>query len=278
MSKRNDRNENLIGSGNLKAAIVETLALGDNNCINIGSSFNSYPSADPRKQIKKQTIQIDNDGGSSELRIILRRYVYDADGDILTGTKTVTIDGTDYTATSGVITHNIDGNTYDTLHDLVAAINALPGFVATITDALTTLDTGTDAFIDVAEVAIPSVKNGGMDTLANDVSETAIVYKRIGLPRVRDKNPLQLLEIRGSSTGITNGTVQLIRDNDDEYVAGGAHQEVYVDKTLVAAQTHYVDRTVENGDIIRGSVVLKVESDNLSAADFAVKFRQALAD
>ena len=272
---RNDKNENMVGSGQLRAAIVEKLDTVGNACINIGSDCASYPGADPTKQIVRQSIIIDNDGESGELLITLKRYFVDGQGSALaSGVEIKMGDETYTTGSGGVVSHTFAGNTYNVLHDLIEAMNKLPGFVVTIRDALSTLDTGTDDFVDVAETTVPAIQHGGMDTLVTTGTFTAV--KRIGLPRPEDKNPLQLLEIRGKATGTTSGTLKLIRDNDAEYKSDASHQEEYVGKVLASAETQYIDRDVTNGDIIRGSVVLVASSNNLSAVDLAVKFRQAI--
>jgi len=269
-----------IGSGNLNAVIPETLGFGDavNACINLAADIGPMMGENPKKATKKQTFQFDNDGGTSELRLIVRRYMVDETGAALASGTVVSIGGTDYTCgASGVITHNIDGNTYDTLHDFVAAINALPGFVASVLHALTTQDTGNNDYIDVAETVLPTAQSGGVDTLFRDVSETFMTCLRVGLPRPGDRNPLQLLSISGTSTNVTNGTLKLIFDNDADYVADASHQKRLVSETLLAAQTAYLDDNVLEGQTIRGSVVLEVKSDNLTACEMDIHYRQALA-
>ena len=279
-----------IGSGNLNAIIPETLSFGDDvsACINLASDIGPMMGEDPKKATKKLTYEIDNDGGTSELRLILRRYVVDetgaalatsaATGSSVSDTGGMVIDGVRYSIGSGgVITHNIDGNTYDTLHDFVVAINALPGFVASVLHALTTQDTGNNDYIDVDETVLPNAQSGGADTLFRDVSETFTMCLRIGLPRPGDRNPLQLLSIKGTSAGVTNGTLKLIFDNDADYVADASHQKNYVSETLAAAQTSYLDNNVLEGQTIRGSVVLEVKSDDLTACNMNIHYRQALA-
>lgn len=275
-----------IGSGNLNAIIPETLGFGDDvsACINLASDIGPIMGEDPKKATKKQAFQIDNNGDNSELQLLLTRYMVDETGAPLANGVTVSIDGTDYTtenntagSVAGCIIHEINGNTYDTLHDFVAAINAFPGFVASVLHALTTQDTGNDDYIDVDETVLPNAQSGGVDTLFRDVSETFTTCLRIGLPRPGDRNPLQLLSIKGTTTDVTAGTLRLIFDNDADYVADASHQKRLVSETLAAAQTSYLDDNVLEGQTIRGSVVLEVKSSDLTACSMDIHYRQALA-
>ena len=273
------RQHDYIGNGNLDAIQMAPLGFGDDvgASINLASDIGPLPGEDAKKAIKKQTFAIDNDGGTSELRLILTRYMIDETGAALASGIVVTIGGVDYTTTTGgKIVHNIDGNTYDKLHDFVAAINVFPGFVASVLHALTTQDTGNDDYIDVAETVLNDASAGGTDTLFRDASETPLTVLRLGIPRPSDAGPMQLMEVKGLATGVTNGTIRLIRDDDREYVSDGSHFETYLADTLVAARTSYLDENILEAATIRGPVVLIIESDDLTAADYAIKYRQAL--
>jgi len=278
MQYRDDSKHNHIGNGNLDAVIVDNLGFGDavGASINLASDLGHIAGEDPKKAIKKQTYVIEAAGGAtSKVMLTLNRYMVDETGAALASGTVVSIGGTDYTCgAGGVIAHEIDGGVKTTLHDFVAAINELPGFNADVLHALTTQDMDSAAFIAVAETVLADAFAGGVDTLFRDASASFVTLMRIGLPRAQDKDALQLMQIKGACTDVTNGTVKLIRDDDDEYIAGGAHQEVYLDDTMVAALTAYLDDNVLEAQTIRGSVVLEVKSDDLTAASFGVKYRQ----
>lgn len=277
-----ERKTSFVGNGQLGVVQTASMSLGDtvHPCISIGSEIGGFAGEDPRKRVARQTIAIDNDGGTSELRVILKRYCVDETGSALGTGESVVIDGTTYTTgASGVITHNIDGNTYTTLHDLIDAINALPGFVCFIGDALTTHDTGTNDFIDLAETNLPNAANELLDTLYRDVSEDDLAYVRIGLPRKFDMAPIQIIGLSGNTTGYTTGTYTgaLITDNMSEYKSDGSHQEVAYEFTPVDdTLTEHIDDDILRAGDYRGSLVLKVAVGDATAADYKVRYRQVL--
>ena len=83
-------------------------------------------------EYEKASVEIDANGGTAELRVIL-----------------------DLNRDGATTTENIDGNTYDTLEEMVTAINDLDNFEARIGSALSTHDTGSDDFDDLAETWLP---------------------------------------------------------------------------------------------------------------------------
>lgn len=278
--KRSDSRNSMVGNGKVDAIQIASLGFSDtlHPLMYIGSDLGALPGEDTRKRIKKQTMAISTAGAGTTLRVVLTRYMVDETGSALAASVVCNIDGTEYTTTTGgKIVHNIDGATYTTLHDLIVAINALPGFVARIGDALTTYSMATNDFVAVSETDLNEAQISLKPTLFRDVSEIYVASIRVGLPRKWDNDPLQLLGISGTLTGVTAGTVKVIRDDMNEYVAGGAHQEVYETWTAAAAQTAYLDDNVLEGATIRGSVVIQVASTDLSAANISIKYRQGLA-
>ena len=272
--------EGYIGNGQLDAVQVAKMGFGDTTgaCINLASDLGSIAGEDAKKRIKKQTFAIDANGGtSSELLLTLKRYMVDQTGAALASGTVVSIGGVNYTCgAGGVITHSINGKVDDTLHAFVARINTFAGFKASILHALTTQDTGSADYIDAAETVLPEAAFGGIATLFRDASAHHVSALRLGLPRANDRDPLKLLKIAGKATGATAGTVKLIRDDDAEFVADGSHQEAYLNETLTGAQTSYIDDNVLECQTIRGPVVLIVASSDLSAADFAIHYKQGL--
>jgi len=279
--KRTDARNSFVGNGQLNALQVATMGLGDtlHPTLAIASDLAQRAGENPRKRVSKQTITVAPTGGTgSKLLVTLKRYCVDEKGAALADTTVVTIDGVDYTCGSGgIISHTLNGADYTTLHDLVAAINALPGFVAHVLHALSTHTTDSDNFIAASEQAVKDAQIGYTETLYRDVSEDVTAFLRIGIPRPFDRAPLQLVEIRGAVTGATAGTVQLIKDDDAAYQSGGGHQVEYNKFTLVATTlTQYLGDNVLDAATIHGPVVLKVYASDLSACSFAVKYRQAL--
>ena len=189
----------------------------------------------------------------------------------------VDIDGTEYTTgAGGVISHAINGAAYTTLHDLIDAINALPGFIAKIGDALTTHDTGTDDFIDVAETVVTDANIRMLKTLFRDISEDNIAYVRIGLPQKQDMAPIQLMQIRGLITNATGATGEIIKDNMVDYKSDGSHQVVYEAFTPDTSLTNHLDDNVLEAQDVQGSIVLKVYATSATGAAYSVKYRQSL--
>jgi len=276
---RDDSRNSFVGNGTLDSVIIASLSTTDKGMIYLASDLGQTAGEDARKRIDKQTVTFASDGGTDAGLLTLKRYCVDEVGDALASGVTVTIDGTDYTTgAGGVISHALDLEDL-TVKDLLDQINALPGFVAEIGDALTTttLD-GDDIIVDMAETNIPQVSGVGekLEILKNDVSATNVAYLRIGLPTRKDRDPLQLLQIRGSITDNTDATLQLLRDDEGEYVSDGSHQEEYEAFAPATSLTEHLDENVLEGQTIRGPVVLKVAATAITGASYKVKYRQAL--
>lgn len=274
-----ERNTSFVGNGQLGTIQTAAMTIGDtvHPIISIGSLYDMFAGEDPRKRISKQTITIAPTGSSSKLLITLKRYVVDETNAAVASGTSVVIDGTTYTTgAGGVISHTIAGATYTTLHDLIDAINALPGFVCYIGDALTTHSTDSDDFIALTETVVPDATIGLLDTLYRDVSEDDVAYVRIGLPRKFDMAPMTLVGISGKITDNTGATGQLITDNMDEYVSDGSHQEVCEEFTPATSLTQHVDDDLQGAASYRGSWVLKVAADDAAGASYKVRYQQVL--
>ena len=275
------RKYNYIGNGKLDAIQMANLGFTDaqSTCINLAVDNGFIAGEDAKKAIKQTKFIIEPTGdASSKVMLSIVRYMVDETGTALANGTVVSIGGTDYTCTSGgLITHEIGGTDYPILKDFVDAINVFPGIVATIHNALTTQAMNTDDFIAVSETVLADVAAGGVETLSRDASAQFLAVLRLGIPRANDRGPMQLLQVKGTTTDISNGTVKLIRDDAGEYVADASHQETYLSDTTVAAMTAYLDDNVLEAQTIRGPVCLVVESDDLTAVDMNIKYRQALA-
>lgn len=206
----------------------------------------------PTAQPCKATITIAPTGGTgSKLRVTIKRYVNDTNGD----------------ATVSVTT-NLDGATYTTLKDLVDALNDIPGITAWVLHAPFNYSTNSDDFIAVSET---DIRTDGryLETLYRDASEVTTAYLRIGNPQVWDKGRLTIKRIYGTSTGNTNGTVKLIRD---EY---GKDQVELQKWTQATTLTDYVNHNTDEAQDYQCPLLLAISSDNLSAVDFNVVATQA---
>jgi len=97
-------------------------------------------------------------------------------------------------------------------------------------------------------------------------------YMRVGLPEVFDGAALNLLDIAGTSAGVTNGVLSVYTDNYSEY---GVTTDIYETETLVVAQTSYLGYDRTNANTVRGSLIVKVVSDDLSALNLKCKVTRA---
>lgn len=270
------------GGGDLGAIQSETMGFSDtlHPILSIGSDLGSFPGEDPRKRILFQDFYVDPDGNESDtLRLVLRRYVVDETGTAVTS-DTITINETEYpTDSSGYVLHNIDGDIYDTLHDFIDAINALPGFVCYIGDALTTHDMNTTSFIEVAvgsAVKLPPIQGGATDALYRDVSADQTAYVRIGAPRKVDMAPLQLIGLSGYANTASSAGL-LVTDNMCEYKSDGTHIKTIKSFKPATSNTEIVDDDILHAGTHRGSWVLKVSATSgLTAASYLVQYRNKL--
>jgi len=203
------------------------------------------------------TVTIDANGGtSSELLITLKIEKIDSTGTAATDVSVA-----------------INGATYDTLAKIVNYINSLgTGWKAWALHAPHNLDTGTDDFIDLAETAV-RMDGKPLNCLNRDVSEVALDsdtanWLRIGNPEERDSGRMKLLVVRGTCTGVTNGTLNIFRD-----VSGGT-KTLLESVVLAAAETRYVDETVLNASVYQGPLLIEARSDDLTATNITVRTQQ----
>lgn len=185
------------------------------------------------------TAQVDNDGGTSELRIIL----VDDSG-----------------------TTNIDGNTDTTLDDVVASINAVSGWEAVRYNAPGDYDTGTDDFVDSAAA---SIGRDFTNYLYRDVSEVLTSALRLSSPSTGEQGKIALHRIEGAAT-YASGAVTVTISQDD------ADGEVLYRSVVAAATT--VRSTIldeqTNPVVLSGPVLIEVTgSAALAACSFDVTWK-----
>jgi hypothetical protein len=270
--QRNDQRNSFVGNGSLPSVINARLNTTDLPLIYINSDLGQLSGEDPRKRIDKQTVTVTTAG-----QVTLTRYMQDEVGDALASGVVVEIEGTEYTtATGGKIAHVLAIATFANVQLMLDGINALPGFIAVIGDALTTTPLATGKHIALTEINIPFIGMEPLGICDNDVSATNIAYKRIGLPTRKDRDPLQLLQIRGKITSATGGLIQVIGDEQDDYVLGGAHQEVYEEYTPSTSLTAHLTDTILDAQTLRGAITLVVSATAITGADYSLKYKQAL--
>jgi len=272
--ERDTSRNSFVGNGKLNAVLTAALDDSDKPLIYINSDLGQLAGEDARKRIDKQTVACTTAG-----QVTLKRYMVDETGAALASGVVCGIDGTDYTTGSGgVITDTLAIATYATVQAMLDGINALPGYKALIGDALTTTPLATGKHVALTETNIPHIGMEALGICTNDASASEVVYLRIGLPTRKDRDPIQLLQVRGKITAVAGGSVTLYGDDQDDYVSDGSHlieYDAWTPATNNTLEEFMGDNILEAADL-RGPIVLKVAATAIDGADFHVKYRQAL--
>lgn len=269
-----------IGNGRLDAIqSVGPITLADDTQPCLALQWVQMPVRGEKQDVQRHdaTITIDADGSAaSKLLISIAVKRTDFAGDDLAD-LTYVISVAD--AKSGWTSTTASGTaSAATFADVADLISELPGFNAWVLNAPLAASVDSDDFIDLATTSITSGTGPGeiMSVLYRDVSEYVdantdkVMWKRIGLPEVRDRNALRLLRVEGVATGATNGVVTVYQDTKNG-------KQVYLHKVMgdTTVFTSYLDRTIENADTVRGPLILEVRSDDITAASFFVGIMQA---
>lgn len=269
-----------IGNGRLDAIqSIGPITLADTTQPCIALQWTQVPVRGEKQTVQRHnaTIAIDANGSAdSKLLISIAVKRKDFDGtDLADLTYAISVGAAkvDWSSTTASGTA-----TAVTFADVADLISELPGFNAWVLNAPLAASVNSDDFIDLAATAITTGTGPGdiMSVLYRDVSTyldangDLVMWKRIGLPEVRDRNALRLFRVEGAATGVTNGIVTVYQDTKD-----GA--QVYLHRVLGSTTVHtsYIDRTIENADTVRGPLILEVRSDDVSAASFFVGICQA---
>jgi len=246
------RNPKVINNSIVKR--MASMADTSQPCLAIAFSLAAYAGEVTTSQVDGATIQIDADGGtSSELLITLTVNKIDESGDATTDT-----------------TISINGATYDTLEEIIDYINEQNGFTAWALHAPHNMDTGNDNFADLAETEIRT-DGVAYECLYRDVDAFTfdsdyVNWLRVGYPTERDSGIISIVRLSGTTTGNTNGTVKLYRDEKD-----GSKTELQ-SFSQNTTQTAYVDRDSDNALSYEGPILVEVKSDNLTATDIALEY------
>ena len=226
-------------------------------CIGIGYSLAPVAGESTTTQNDGATITIDANGGAaSHLLITISKYTRNEAG---TQTSTDT---------------ELDGDDYDTIVEMVDALNAIEGITAFVMHAPSDMALDNDNFVDLAETAIRTdgkyneVLYKDADQFL-DADTDYPVYIRVGLPEVRDSGRITLQRLYGFCTGVTGGLIKIYRDE-----IGGTKTEMF-SYTLAEALTQYINNDANEALTYRGPLLIEVRSDDLSAADFTVVYRSA---
>jgi len=161
-----------------------------------------------------------------------------------------------------------------TFKDVMDLLNDIPGLSCEVLHAPYSLSFNS---VDVLEddIATTNIPQGNIVAplkTAPLADNQFTSYMRVGLPEVFDGAALDLLDISGTATGVTNGVVSVYTDNYSEY---GITQVAYETETLVAAQTSYLGYDKTTANTVRGSLIVKVVSGNLSALNMKCKVTRA---
>jgi len=221
----------------------------------------------PTVQMDGATATIDaNGGGGSHFRLTLTEARRDETGSALSSVSSV-FDGT--TGGSGTPT------VCATLYDLVAAINAVSGgvYTAWALNAPHYLSLAADTFQDLAATAIPANENYALKIGYRTVSSGSLLYMRVALPELRDSANLRIVRLEGACTGVTAGHIRVFEDSYEANLASGEEVDL-VKKTLVAAQTTYIDLQKDNAYNFRGPLIVEVYASDLSAGDYTMGIMQ----
>jgi hypothetical protein len=221
--------------------------------LRIAYSKSARPGEVMTLQKKYATVTIAPTGGtSSELLITLKEYTADQSG-----------------TAAATVTHSINGNTYDTLKKIVDYINELEGFTAWVTDAPYSHDTGSDAFVALAETTIPESPEY-LDCLKRSVATSNPIYKRIGEPTERDSGYIKVLSVITSVTSGTAGNLKIERDNGVDAVK--TLDEAAATST---AKTAYFSAKIDEAPTYQGPLLVTFSATSLAGGTLTVRHQQA---
>lgn len=239
----------------LSSIRTETRTYADNpSMLRISYSKAGSPGDDPNIQKYGATITIDPTGGTaSELLITLTELRKDGAGDALSN-----------------VTHAIHGNTYDTLAEVVAAINAIGPFTAWVTDAPFSHDTGSASFTALSATRIPEAPFY-LDCLKRDVQTSNPVYIRLGEPTERDNGYQRLFGVNTSITSATGAVITVGRDD------GVSDYEVLdtASAASTTAPTEYFSKDELTAPTYQGALLITYSASNLTGASVTVRTQTA---
>ena len=181
-----------------------------------------------------------------------------------------------YTLTGGAVKSDWSSfaATAVTFKDVMDLLNDIVGLSCEILHAPYSLSFNSADVLE-ADIAATNIPRGNIAQplkTAPLADDQFVSYMRVGLPEVFDGAALNLLDVSGTATGVTNGVMSVYTDNYSEY---DIDQVPYETETLQAAQTSYLGYDKLNANTVRGSLIVKVISDDLSALNMKCKVSRA---
>ena len=161
-----------------------------------------------------------------------------------------------------------------TIKDVMDLLNEIPGLRCQVLHAPYALSFNSEtAFASIAKTNIPQgMIDDRLETMFGVDAVTLASYLRIGALDVFDAGALQVLEVSAKATGVTDGTIDVYRD---DYDAFGEDIEYYEREILLAARTNYLGYDKLNAPDRRGSIIVAVASDDLTAIDLQARYIRA---
>lgn len=266
-----------IGDGNLMAVESKYMTLSDTTMPTLAVSYAGIRQTAgdlPTDQVNGASITIDADGATTAPTIVIKFKSRDFDGDDAADVSWTISGGATKAAWSS------RAATAVTLKDVVDLLNEIPGIHAHAMHAPFSMSVNSTNFIDLTETPLNSGANPGSsytECLYRDASEFVngdsdkVAYMRVGLPDLRDGNAFDLVDIMGSATGVTNGTLKVYSDRYGDY---GETAETYVYETLAASEDSYLGTNKKEAMTVRGPVIVEAASDDISACKLWVKIIQ----
>lgn len=293
-----DRHPDFIGNGSLAAvfsqAMKRTSTSNTEYCLGISFNQETIPGGTPAVQATNGTVQVTGSGSANTATIVLR--VENKDGSGTAGSDvTFTI-----TVAAAKVGWSAGAASAYTIKDVIDLINEddaggtngkfLQCFKAWIKDARYDLPVNAAGmFASEAEKAIlpPGGTAGYTYFLTRDldvdtVDSDLVRYMRIGLPEARDRGLFKCIDMFGTITGTTNGTIKVYRDDIEDFVAPtGTYATDMANHDLLfqlaaaslsanAGTTAGMPLDLERAAVWRGPVVVEVKSDDVTNVDMRV--------
>lgn len=299
---RTSMHPNAIGNGSLSAVFTQNLTgvstTDDQYLIGLSYSPVVPPDGTPSVNPTAGTVTVTGSGSANTATVVLRVENKDATGSANSDVVfTITVGTAKSDWSSGAATAFSVKDLIDLINEDDAGGTSgklLAGFKAWINDARYDLViNGANALVTEAEKYVqPGGSTGGYTkAVPRDVSAHAIntsqegFMKRIGFPEPRDRGLFKFIDIWGSVTGTTNGTIKIYRDDEADYqVPSGTyatdiarHEQLYAlaSASLSANQgtSAGVAPDVDRAECWRGPVVLEIIGDNTTACGVNVKMQ-----
>lgn len=300
MSKTN-MHPNVLGNGSLAQVFTQHFSraaatTNDESMIGLSYVPENYPGSTPSVTPEAATITVTGSASANTATIVLK--VKNRNGN--TGTANSDVSFTITVAAAKVDWSSGAASAY-TLKDVIDLINEddaggtsgklLRGFKAWIMDAPYDLQiNAASALVTAAESYIlpPGNPAGYTTALKRDldvhvVDSDLIRYKRIGFPEPRDRGLFKFVDLFGATTGTTNGTIKIYKDDVANFVQpSGTYATDLANHELLfsmAGSSLSANRGTTPGvpagkateaEVWQGPVIIEVKSDDVSAVDLRI--------